>query len=182
MRISNLQIFSVLASCALYFGAFNLNQLIFSKLEFAHGVNWIYLPAGLRLLCTLLLAGEGAIGIVLGSFLVIQFIYPATDSITGIGAAIISGGAPYLTYRLALFYGMPSSLQQLTAARLSALIVIYAALSSFLHQLWYVERGTSPNLITGFGAMFIGDLAGTLIVVYLMKMTLALLRKSRLPH
>lgn len=181
-QISSLQIFSVLASTVIYFGAFNLNQLIFSSFEFAPGVNWIFLPAGLRLLSTLILAEEGAIGILLASLLITHFIYPGMDGITGIGAACISAGAPYLTYRLALLYGMPSSLQQLTAAKLSSLIVIYAAISAFLHQLWFVERGISPSLITGFGAMFTGDLAGTLIVVYAMKMLLAVLRKQPNPN
>jgi hypothetical protein len=182
MRITSLQFFSVLTSTVLYFGAFNLNTLAFSKLEFAPGVNWIFLPAGLRLLCTLLFAEEGAIGILLASFLIVQFSFPNMDGITGTGAAFISAGAPYLTYRLALLYGMPASLQQLTAGRLTILIVIYSSISAFLHQLWFVERGISSDLITGFGAMFTGDLAGSLIVIYAMKMILALLRKKRMPN
>lgn len=182
MQITLLQIFSILATSVLYFGAFNFNQLVFSKLEFAPGVNWIFLPAGLRLLSTLLLAEEGAIGILLASLLITHSIYPAIDVITGVGAACISAGAPYVTYRLALLYGMPSNLHQLTAARLSALIVIYSAISAFLHQIWFVERGISPNLLSGFGAMFTGDLAGTLIVVYTMKITLAVFRKRRNPN
>ncbi len=177
MQITSLQLFSVLATAALYFGAFNLNQLVFSTLEFAPGVNWIFLPAGLRLLSTLLFAEEGAIGLLLGSLLITQFLYPSMDIITALGASFISAGAPYLTYRVALLYGMPSSLQHLTAGRLSALIVIYSAMSAFMHQLWYVERGMSSDLMTGFGAMFIGDLAGTLIIIYAMKMLLAVLRQ-----
>ena len=181
-QITRLQIYSVLATTILYFGAFNLNQLVFSRFEFAPGVNWIFLPAGLRLLSTLLLAEEGAIGILLASLLITHFIYPGMDGITGVGAACISAGAPYLTYRLALLYGMPSSLHQLSASRLSVLIVIYSMFSALLHQLWFVERGISPSLISGFGAMFTGDLAGTLIVIYAMKMALALLRKQPNPN
>lgn len=177
MQITSLPLFCVLATAALYFCAFNLNQLIFSTLEFAPGVNWIFLPAGLRLLSTLLLAEEGAIGLLLASLLITQFIYPSMDIITGLGASFISAGSPYLTYRLALLYGMPSGLQHLTAGRLSALIVIYAAMSSFLHQLWYVERGMSLNLMSGFGAMFIGDLVGSLIIIYVMKMLLTVFRQ-----
>lgn len=175
--MTSLQIFSVLATAALYFGAFSLNQLVFSTLEFGPGVNWIFLPAGFRLLSTLLFAEEGAIGLLLSSLLITHFLYPSMDLITGLGASCISAGAPYLTYRLALLYGMPSTLQHLTAGRLSALIVIYSAMSSFLHQLWFVERGISSGLMTGFGAMFIGDLAGSLIIIYVMKMLLAVLRQ-----
>lgn len=182
MYISSLQLLTVTATTALYFGAFNLNQLIFSSFEFAPGVNWIFLPAGLRLLCTLLFAAEGAIGLLLASLLISHFVYPLTDLITGLGAAFISATAPYLTYRLALLYGMPTSLQHLTAGRLTALIVIYSAMNAFLHQLWFVERGVSSSLITGFGAMFIGDLTGSLIIIYALKMLLAVLRQLRVSN
>lgn len=179
MYITSLQLFSATATAVLYFGAFNLNQSVFSTLEFAPGVNWIFLPAGLRLLSTLLFAEEGAIGLLLASLLITHFIYPSMDLVTGLGAALISAGAPYLTYRLALLYGMQSSLQHLNAGRLSALIVIYSATSSFLHQLWFVERGISTDLMRGFGAMFVGDLVGSLIVIYVMKMLLAVMRQLR---
>lgn len=181
MQITSLQLFSVLATAALYFGAFSLNQVVFSKLEFAPGVNWIFLPAGLRLLSTLLFAEEGAIGLLLASLLITHFLYPSMDIITGVGASFISAGAPYLTYRLALLYGMPSSLQLLTAGRLTTLMVVYSVMSAFLHQLWFVERGISSGLMTGFVAMFFGDLAGSLIIIYAMKMLLAVLRQLHNP-
>ena len=179
MQFTRLQFFSVLSTSIIYFSAFNLNQLVFSKFEFAPGVNWIFLPAGLRLVSTLLLAEEGAIGIFIASLLIVCQTYPEMAGITGIGAACISAGAPYLTYRLALLYGLPSSLHQLTAFKLTVLTVIYAATSALLHQVWFVQRGISSSLLSGFGAMFTGDLAGTLIIIYVMKMLLALYRKRR---
>lgn len=182
MHITSLQLLTITATTALYYGAFNLNQIIFSSFEFAPGVNWIFLPAGLRLLCTLLFAGEGAIGLLLASFLITYFFYPSTDFITGLGSSFISAAAPYLTYRLALLYGMPTSLQHLTAGRLIALIVIYSAMSALLHQLWFVERGVSSSLVTGFGAMFIGDLTGSLIIIYALKILLAVLRQLRVSN
>ena len=41
------------------------NEWIFRHSEFVRGVNWIYLPAGIRLLCTLLFGALGAIGILI---------------------------------------------------------------------------------------------------------------------
>jgi hypothetical protein len=179
MPITRLQILLVLSSGLLYFFFFHLNQLFFSSLEHAPGVNWIFLPAGLRLLFTLLFAGEGAIGLLLASSAIMLLNPSSMDSFTSFGAACISAGAPYLAYRLARMNGIPASLHQLTPGWLSILIVIYAAMSSFLHQVWYVERGVSDNLITGFGAMFTGDLIGTLIVIYTIKMLLALGRNLK---
>lgn len=171
------QLLCILSSALLYFGCFYLNNAFFGMLEFSTGVNWIFLPAGLRLLCTLLFAEAGVIGIFIASLAVTFLTLPSVDGVTGFGAACISGGAPYLTYRLAQARGLNPSLQQLTAARLSVLIVMYALTSSLLHQIWFTLRGVSANLITGFGAMFIGDLLGTLIVIYVMKMVLAIARR-----
>ncbi len=169
--ISTLQVLSIAASALLYFGFFHLNDWLFSALEVHRGANWIFLPAGLRLLNTLLLGGEGAIGLLLASF-ALSFGSVHNDSVTAAVAPFISAGAPYLIYRLALARGLPSTLEQLTPAALSVLIVLYAAASSFLHSVWYAMRGVSQNFLSGFAAMFVGDLIGTMIIIYLIKLLL----------
>lgn len=35
------------------------NEWLFTQFEFTPGINWIYLPAGMRLLCMLLFAEAG---------------------------------------------------------------------------------------------------------------------------
>lgn len=179
MPVTGFQLASIIFTAALYFVFFNLNELLFSKLEFAMGVNWIFLPAGLRLLCTLLFGLEGAIGIGIGSIVVILTNFPDFDLISGVGAATISAGAPYLVYRLAIMMGLPTSLEKLSPSMLSVLIVAYAACSAMLHQIWFVLRGMSADLLTNFAAMFIGDLCGTLIIIYTMKIAIAAVRMIR---
>jgi hypothetical protein len=176
MQITGFQLASIVFTAIMYFGFFNLNEFLFSTFVFSPGVNWIFLPAGLRLLFTLLFGWEGAIGLAIGSLAVTLINFPAFDIISGLGAAAISAGAPYLIYRLAIARGMPTTLQELTAAKLSILIVVYAASSSMLHQMWFVLRGISADFLTGFGAMFIGDLGGTLILIYAMKVALSAVR------
>lgn len=172
-----IQLLCILSTALLYFGCFYLNTAIFGMLEFSTGVHWIFLPAGLRLLCTLLFAEAGVIGIFIASLATTFLGLPSMDILTGFGAACISAGAPYLTYRLAQARGLNPSMQQLTAAWLAVLIVMYALTSSLLHQIRFTLRGVSDNFITGFGAMFIGDLVGTLIVVYFVKIALAIARR-----
>ena len=65
-----LQLISVLISATLYFGCFHLNMVLFKALELHSGANWIFLPAGIRLLCTLLLGVEGAIGLLIASLII----------------------------------------------------------------------------------------------------------------
>jgi hypothetical protein len=68
---------------------------------------------------------------------------------------------------------MPATLLQLNTARLLMLTIIFAATSSLTHQIWFVMRGLSEDLLTGFGAMLTGDLLGSLILLYLVKILLA---------
>ncbi len=176
--MSGLQILSIGLSAALYLSLFHLNGWLFEALELHAGANWIFLPAGVRLLCTLLFAGEGALGLLLASLLIVVLHFGGTmDWLTGLVAALISSGAPYLVYRIACRVGMPATLQSLTAGRLSLLALAYAFASASLHSLWFALRGHFPDMMQGFVTMFIGDLAGTLIVVYAMKVLLAAFRR-----
>ncbi len=172
-------VFTIACSTALYTGFFILNEAFFSGLEFDIGVNWIFLPAGMRLLCTLLFGLEGAIGLFIAGLIVINFYFPTFDLITGIGAAFITAGAPYLVYRLALSRGLSPSLQKITPKTLGMLILIYAITSPLSHQLWFALRGFSPDFLSAVFAMFVGDLLGTLIIIYSIKLCLALIKMKQ---
>ena len=60
--------FALVISALSYTSLFYVNNWLTSELIFSLGVNWIYLPAGLRLFLTLIFGLPGAIGIVLASF------------------------------------------------------------------------------------------------------------------
>lgn len=175
------QFFSIAVSAALYFGFFRLNAYAFHAFQVHAGASWIFLPAGLRLLCTLVFGGEGAIGVLLASALIIAVDFPPMDPLTLMFTPLLSAGAPYLVYRLALRSGMPATLEQLTPLKLAQLGVLYALASAGLHSIWFALRGVHPDLLGGFAAMFTGDLVGTLIMLYAMKILLAVLRSLPLP-
>jgi hypothetical protein len=174
-----LQLISVLISATLYFGCFHLNMALFNALELHSGANWIFLPAGVRLLCTLLLGVEGAIGLLIASVIISIQAYGEMGLVTNLVSACISAGAPYLVYRLALINGMPATLEKLNAAKLALLCLVYAFMSALLHSIWYTLRSVNTDILTGFTAMFTGDLIGTLIILYAMKMVLATVRRTR---
>lgn len=52
--------------------------------------------------------------------------------------------------------------------------VLFALASPLLHHLWFAVDG-GGDVIPGFFAMFMGDLSGTLIVLYAVKWLLHLL-------
>lgn len=168
---------SIAVSAALYFGFFVLNGWLFKAFELHAGANWVFLPAGLRLMCTLLFGIDGAIGLLLASLFIVH-LNPSMDPVTGIVAAMISAGAPYLAYVGALRAGMPNTLHKLSAGGLSLLALVYAIANSSLHSYWFAARGVYPNFMHNWITMFIGDLLGTLIMIYALKMGLALFRRE----
>lgn len=164
----------VIAAMALFVAALVLNVLVFQDFEFAPGINWVYLPAGVRLFSTLMFAEEGAVGLLLVSWLVsIGYFFPHDPARAFIGG-IVAAAAPYLVYRAARYrWGLQTSLSNLTPSRLLALAVCYSIASPLLHHIWFALQG-QDHLVSGFVAMFVGDLNGTLIVIYGSKLVLSL--------
>jgi hypothetical protein len=168
------QSMQVVATMVLFLAMLWVNDWLFRRLEFAPGINWVYLPAGMRLLCTLLFAEAGAVGLLLVSWFVSFVFFFPDDPARAFVGGILATLAPWLVYRGARrVYGFEGSLRNLTPGRLLVLALVYSVASPLLHHLWFALRG-QDDLLRGFVAMFVGDLAGTLIVLYGIKGLLAL--------
>lgn len=175
--MSNLRVqLSMVAATMLLFSLMLLvNTWLFTRFEFAAGISWVYLPAGMRLLCTLLFAEAGAVGLLLISWLVCFFYFFPDDYLRSFMGGILAAAAPYLAYRVARTgFGLHASLTNLSGPRLLACVVGYAVASPLLHHLWFALHGGTQGLLHSFVAMVVGDLSGTLIVIYAAKALLAL--------
>lgn len=160
----------VLATIALFLLMLAINEWLFKHAEFVPGINWIYLPAGIRLLSTLLFGGAGAIGLLIVSWLVSFFYFFPNDFMRAFVGGIVATIAPYGVYKLAQYaFGLHASLANLTPRRLLICIVGCSFASPLLHHLWFVLHGDPQPLLDGFVVMFVGDLNGTLLVVYAVK-------------
>jgi hypothetical protein len=176
MKLANLgaQIQMVVATIVMFAAMLAVNEWLFRALEFAPGISYLYLPAGMRLLCTLLFAEAGAIGLLLVSWIVSFAIFFPGQFERPFMGGIIAALAPYLVYRGARqAWGLQASLVNLTPRRLLVLAVAYSIASPLLHHVYFALNG-QDNLWRGFVAMVIGDLTGTLVVLYGMKGLLAL--------
>ena len=170
-----LQAMMVAATMVLFVAMLAINEWLFTRFEFARGINWIYLPAGIRLLSTLLFAEAGAIGLLLVSWLVCFFYFFPDDPVRSFAGGILAALGPYLVYRAAQHrYGLHASLATLTPKRLLVLIVAYSVASPLLMHLWFASQG-QQGLVQGFLVMFIGDLSGTLLVIYSAKAALSVI-------
>jgi len=177
MSAFRLNVSLILVSTILFLAVFVANEVLFNstQFEFVRGVNWIYLPAGMRLLCTLAFGGAGAIGVLIASWITCVFYFFPNDPLRSFAGGIASAAAPYLVYKLAQnLYNLEPSLTNLSSKRLLLLALVYSLANPSLHHLWLLLRG-DPVDGNGFFVMVIGDLLGTLVVLYSIKALLSLL-------
>lgn len=180
---SNMNFYMVLGTVCLHGVMMVVNELFFRRAEFLHGIGWIYLPAGTRLLCTLMFGRAGAIGLLIAGWFACYWYYFPGDAVRATTGTIAGAIGPYVVYLAAQSrYGLHASLTNLTPKRLLLCAVGCSIASPLLHHLWFSIYGGS-DLLPGLFVMMIGDLLGTLIVLYTAKWLLSLLPlpQRRLP-
>ncbi|CAD6554631.1 hypothetical protein LMG27952_05645 [Paraburkholderia hiiakae] len=171
-----LHFWSITGTVAAFLASLWINQAVFAGTSFVQGINWIYLPSGVRLLSTLLVGFDGFIGLLVAGLLVDFLYWFPHDPVRAIAGAVLGSLAPYLVYRLALErYDLKASLTNLTPTRLLLLAVAYSIANPLLHHLWFALQGNTQNIVESFFMMFAGDLGGALIMLYMIKGILALL-------
>jgi hypothetical protein len=155
-----------------------VNEVFFRRAEFLQGIGWIYLPAGTRLLCTLLFGRAGMLGLLIAGWFACYWYYFPGDTLRATTGTIAGALGPYLVYLIARReYGLHTSLTNLTPARLLACAAGCSVASPLLHHIWFSIHGDG-HLLPGFLVMCIGDFAGTLIVLYTAKAILGLIGPS----
>ncbi|MEO0047375.1 MAG: hypothetical protein RLZZ410_334 [Pseudomonadota bacterium] len=169
----------ILISAFFYALSFGLNSFLLESFTYSLGVAWIFLPAGLRLLLTLLFAQSGAVGIALASSIIAITFY-FNDLMLGLAAGITSGLAPYIARYLALKdMGLTESLANLDGSKLLNCIFIYSLISPILHQTLFTVADPKNDFFDNLGVMIIGDLMGSMIVIYCAKALIYLVKKSK---
>jgi hypothetical protein len=167
----------VFVTAAAYVTLFELNTLLFSAFSFSTGVDWIYLPSGLRLAFVLVFGVWGALGIVLASIGIDLIHYFNSDILMAVMTGLISGISPLVARTICVDrVDINENLTNLTTEKLLKAAVIFAILSATLHQLWFTFQGHTENFINSTAVMALGDFTGTILVLYTAKFLL-----SRLP-
>lgn len=164
----------VIALSALgFYLLFHLNNLLFQWLDYSYGVSWLFLPSGLRLALVLVFGGQGAIGVILGSLCIALEV--GKQPIEALLTALVSGLAPWMARWISLRYlDLRADLSNLRLPILLKTAVLFALVSAVSHQLLYVSLGLSEGFVSSTSVMVIGDLAGTLVMLYGVKLLLGL--------
>ena len=160
----------IFISALLYVVFFYFNDYTTQQFEAAKGVNWIFIPAGLRIFLTLIFGFTAGLGLAIASLTINLLGYYPLDLISILVISAICGLAPLLgKYVVLKHLKVNPDLSNITGQQLLATIIIYALLSSTLHQLWFNFRGIESGSSSLFLAMLVGDVIGSVLFVGLIK-------------
>lgn len=166
------QALTVLGVALAYWALAQFNAAVLAPISwarFGQGVDWVYLPSGLRLVAVLAFGLWGCLGIGLATLLLSISGNPGDPWLVSLGTALISGFSPWLAYQVGRWWlQIPQDLNGLTAWQLIQLAALFAITSGSLHQTWYQLTGHTANAITSAGVMMVGDFLGSLVVLFLL--------------
>ena len=175
LKKASLCIFGVALTWVLFF---KLNTFVFSYFEQSQFVNWIFMPAGIRLLAVLLFDEYAAIGLFIGALITSPEL--STNITESLVISLISALNPYIAIHITKrLLKVDNPLARLHAKELLLIAVFSAAFNCLSHHLYFylvALKASWPNCLT----MFIGDLLGITITFMFFNMVLKFIRKSTL--
>ena len=178
LRESVISVKTIIACAFIYTLLFYANDWLTAFLEVAPGVNWIYLPAGLRLFLVLIFGLSGAIGIATASALITFGRDLGEDIISIVGIGLISGFGPFLARLLVIRnLRINPDLSNLNMQMIAISVLVFALLSTGLHQVWFVLMGIPSGNLSNAIAMLIGDVLGALLFISICKFGIDLYKK-----
>lgn len=172
----------ILFAAVLYWLGFELQNWLFKFTEVIPGVNWFYLPGGLRVVLVWVGGIYGATGIFVATMLIDVLHIQDIQGLMFLGTGLVSGFGPLLALHLVWPRHSWQQQSRLTSTRLLTFAGTYALLNAVLHQAvwWYFQREGSVATVD-FWPMFIGDLTGSVTLLYLWKFALTV-RNRALAH
>lgn len=163
-------LYEFLLSAATYSLFYLLNLSITTSITPVYGAHWIFLPAGVRLLLTLVFPISGPLGIGIAAFSIAYFLRLPGQLITALGIGITVGLAPYICRIIVIrqFKILPD-LSNISITKIFNCTLVFSAVSALLHHSWYVYRGLRSSGFDGFWIEFVGNTIGTFLVLSFFK-------------
>ncbi len=185
MRHLSEQTALALTSAFLFVTFFEFNNWIFSSFQYTEGINWIFLPAGFRVILVLTMGLPGAIGLMLGSWFIDSASFTSNGWFFPFLNGVVSGMTPWLVMKYLIHLGwLEPQLRQMTASRLLHVTLVFSAASAMSHQLvWWSLEKPNVNIWVDVWPMFVGNALGALLMLYGMKFVIdrVHLNQSRQP-
>lgn len=172
-KINPTVFFEVTGISLAYLLLYHFNAWFFAVTEFSSYIAWIYLPAAVRILAVLVFGWRGVTGLLIGNLLTSipmfgamsldAYIFPSISAFCPL-LAVMAG-----TYMMKI----RADLGGLKAWELIVFSLLGAMFNSIAQNTYFLLSHKAGNWLPGLVPMFVGDVAGTLIVLY---MAFALLR------
>jgi len=160
---------------------YKANFWLFASAEVNSHISWIFLPACLRIVAVMVWRGAGAAGLWMGA-LFTSSIWSGGPVVNELLGATISALAPVLAVTFCTeWLGLNSRLEGLKARHVLQFALTGALANTLLQNFYFYMSGMQPSLIEGMLPMLIGDLVGTLVVLYGVSAVLRLV-SSRKPQ
>lgn len=155
-----------------WYGLATANDVVFQQLMLTPYASFIYLPAALRVIFPLVFQNAGYFGIILGSYLVVQDRVNVGTADT-VFLAVISGLAPFISISSfqRLFTTRPD-LADLKTVHFFALATLCASSNAVLMNLYFALSGRLLQPLDLALTIFIGDVAGTVTVLFVVSLVL----------
>lgn len=155
---------------------FRLNMTAFSHFETSRFINWVFIPAGVRLISVLLFGVYGVIGLFFGALTTSHLV--GLDFNTAITVSLISAINPYLAINLTKYFlNVDSLMRGLKATQLLTISFFSALFNALSHNLYfyvYMGKASLKDCVN----MFFGDFIGSLIILFAFAFLIKWLRNS----
>jgi hypothetical protein len=172
-------IFNVCLVMLIWVGLFRLNNLLFSHLALTKNISWIFLPAAIRVFSVLVLQWPAVLGLFFGGLLTADW-YANESPVLAFTLAVLSSLGPWFAVKVCVrWLNLPEDLRGLTPLNLLLLAVVGAVCNVIPHNVYFYFSGLSTNFFGGLITMLVGDLIGSLFVLYLGAFCLRLLSKQQ---
>jgi hypothetical protein len=170
---------SAIAVALLWVLLFRLNQWAFSSFEVTVFITWVFLPAAIRMLAVMACDWAGALGLFAGAVFTHQT--DSTGDLTdGLVLAFLSATGPLVAFWCCTrLLSLPSNLTGLTARQLLVFATMGAVFNAVPHNIYFYLSDRMASPIEGLVPMFLGDLLGTVVVLYVVSFALRLMFKRQ---
>ncbi len=155
---------AVAATALAWIAAFHLNDWLFARAELSSFVSLIFLPAGVRVLSVLLLGWPAVLGLFVG---VVIVAIPNWHLPAAFVPAAISAMAPAVAVTVATrSMRLRDDLAGITPRQMAIISFAEAALNALPSNLFFWAEGRTVSPWLDVWPMFLGDLLGTLLLLY----------------
>jgi len=164
----------VVGVALVWLAAFKLNALLFTPLQHSERAHWIFLPASLRILSVLLFDEAGVIGLMIGAYLTLGH-GAGSGPLYEIPLAMTSGLAPLVAIWLCRrLFPIAHDLHGLRPLHIVLLSIAGAVANSVILNAYLAVVGRLNGDLTQLATIFVGDLLGTAIVLFVLTALLSL--------